>query len=185
MGGIGSGKSSFINTTYSSILRRWQPLNVAKDNAVSVTKKLSKFHVNQSRTISLWDSYGWTETNYHLRAELHPQGSPSRLDGLKEETLRHSVRCFASSPADQVHAVIIVGRGQSVGHPRGRDETGLRFFHEHRTDMGNARRMGDWHFVEMWVETWSMRISADRRHDHGRPAVVETGTWHAMAWISF
>eukprot|EP00743_Colponemidia_sp_Colp-15_P006749 GILK01007277.1.p1 GENE.GILK01007277.1~~GILK01007277.1.p1 ORF type:complete len:541 (-),score=68.60 GILK01007277.1:229-1851(-) len=80
-GGVGAGKSSFINSMCS--LFEGEIIQPARAEALttSVTRRLMSYQVEVGRTLNFWDSMGWDDSSY-MKGELN-----YILDGnLKEGT---------------------------------------------------------------------------------------------------
>jgi len=113
MGRMGNGKSSYLNTANSSLKGGWQQINVAKNDIKTVTLNIGKFAVNQRKTLQIWDTYGWSESNYTKEFDFLLGGN--LRDGYKEGAEITS-DFYNPSPAvgDRVHSVIIVCTASSV-----------------------------------------------------------------------
>jgi len=64
-GRIGSGKSAFINTLYSSITNEYSYVAISQQKEKSVTIKVSKYLL-PGTNIYLWDVWGWDLDNYEV-----------------------------------------------------------------------------------------------------------------------
>eukprot|EP00742_Colponemidia_sp_Colp-10_P006778 GILJ01007264.1.p1 GENE.GILJ01007264.1~~GILJ01007264.1.p1 ORF type:complete len:543 (-),score=65.73 GILJ01007264.1:598-2226(-) len=107
-GGVGAGKSSFINSMCS--LFEGEIIQPARAEALStsVTRRLMSYQVEIGRTINFWDSMGWDDSSY-MKGELN-----YILDGnLKEGTNLNDVITdrhpgFRHNPpwAKRIHTVL-------------------------------------------------------------------------------
>ena len=113
MGRMGNGKSSYLNTANSSLKGHWQQLNVAKNDIKTVTLNISKFAVNTKKSLMIWDTYGWSESNYTKEFDFLLGGNLK--DGYKEgNEITSEFYDPSPSTGDKVHAVIIVCTASSV-----------------------------------------------------------------------
>lgn len=112
LGAIGSGKSAIINTLLSAFRETDTIVRDAESFAKAtghVTTKLKHWPMDGS-TIMLWDTWGWTPTNYD--ANVFPRLLDGHLgsDFAMAEAVAPGKQHYNLSPStlDRVHAVILV-----------------------------------------------------------------------------
>jgi len=107
-GGVGAGKSSFLNSVESVLRNRLAMVSIAGEGVSSVTTKVLKFQMSGTR-ICLWDCPGWTVRDYRTGelGYLLDGHLPHNFD-FKETVTRRSPG-FVEMPtfADQVHCFVM------------------------------------------------------------------------------